>query len=360
MKKKMFWLYFFSVLMSVAFIYKPYGETWSVSTIAGLERDSKIIDGQGDKAHFTWSTGNCTIDANDNLYVIDKNCLRKVDAAEKVTSLYGEGAADENKNDLKLPLLPGKAGICIDKDKNLYVSSETEHAIYKISPDGKSEIFAGQDDGTQKKLDGPRLEAGFNTPTAICFDKAGNMYVADTYNYSVRKISTDGKVTTIAGTGKLGIYMKGFSEASNDFKLKEFRAIAVDSKGNVYIPQTHIGTCIVKISPAGEVNTFAGDVNVPVYSGTAYDGNGADARFLAIQSLAIDKDDNLIVGEGERLRKITAAAVVTTLAGKEGYVDWADGVGAKARFENINGISINSKGNILVTDKYCIRKITRL
>jgi sugar lactone lactonase YvrE len=357
MNKKMLALYFLSVLLSLAFTNKPYGETWSVSTIAGMEIDSKIIDGQGQKAHFTWSTGNCTIDANDNLYVIDKNCLRKVDASGNVTSLYGEGAADENSNDLKLPPLPGKAGICIDKDNNLYVSNETTHTIYKISTNGKSEIFAGQDDISQGNKDGDRLKASFNTPTAICFDKAGNMYVADTYNYSVRKISTDGEITTIASPGKLGIYMKGFSADSKDFKLKEFRAIAVDSKGNVYIPQTHIGTCIVKISPDGEVSIFAGDANVPTYSGTAYDGTGAAARFLGIQTLAMDKDDNLIVGEEARVRKITPAALVTTLAGKEGGYDWADGIGAKARFYSINGISINSKGNILVSDKYCIRKM---
>lgn len=359
MKKKIFVLPLFVVLLFLAFTNKPYGEAWKVSTIAGLELDGKIIDGQGQKAHFTWSTGNTAIDANDNLYIIDKNCLRRVDAAAKVTSLLGEGAMDENSNDLKLSPLPGNSGICIDKENNLYVSNETGHIIYKINPDGKSEIFAGQDNRIQGNNDGNKLEAGFNTPTAICFDDAGNMYVADTYNYSVRKISTDGKVTTIITAARSGIYMKGFSADNKDLKLKEFRAIAVDSKGNVYIPQTHIGNAVVKISPAGETSIFAGNVNEPTYSGTAYDGVGAAAKFLPIQTLAIDNDDNLIVGEGGRVRKITPDAVVTTLAGKEGVTDWADGIGAKARFNSINGISINSKGDILVSDKYCIRKLVK-
>ena len=94
------------------------------------------------------------------------------------------------------------------------------------------------------------------------------------------------------------------------------------------------------------------------FSAGLSDGQGPTARFNAPLGLAIDKDDNLIIGEKTRVRKATPAGVVTTLAGNE-TADWRDAAGTKAMFRSINGLSIDSKGNILASDQYCIRKLSR-
>ncbi|MBL7748011.1 MAG: hypothetical protein JNM19_11320 [Chitinophagaceae bacterium] len=356
MKKVTPLLFIISIVIISAFTKRepPVAEAWNVLTIAGWEENGNSIDGKGTKASFTWQVNNSAIDANDNLFVIDQISLRKVDAETNVTTLFGIAVYNTEGNQVPVEPLPGKDGICADKDGNLYVSSTSSHMIYLIKPDKSFTPFAG-DDGYKGRDDGDRLQAGFNGPTALCMDKAGNIYVADSYNSLVRKISAAGKVTTIAGNGQIGDFKTGTGKAA---QFLEFRAIAVDSKGNIYIPQNGRGSCIAKISPAGVVTNFVGDIDALTPTGTNHDGTGKAARFVRIQALAIDKDDNLIIGEKTRVRKATPAGVVTTLAGNE-TADWRDAAGTKAMFRSINGLSIDSKGNILASDQYCIRKLSR-
>jgi sugar lactone lactonase YvrE len=340
--------------LSFTTINKPPAEIWTVTTIAGWEEDGKTIDGKGDKAHFSARVNASAIDANDNLYVLDELCLRKMDTETIVTTLFGVGATDADYNNINVPQLPGWNGLCIDKEGNWYVSSDNDHTIYKISPDKKITLFAGEE-GYKGKDDGNKLEAGFYGPKSLCMDKAGNMYVADAYNGMVRKISAEGKVTTMAGNGITGDFKPGLGKAA---QFRQVFDIAVDSKGNVYVAQNGgRGNCIAKISPAGAVSNFVGDYNELRPSGNN-DGTGKAARFMEIHALAIDAADNLIIGEKTRVRKATPAGVVTTLAGNETQ-DWRDAAGAKAMFRGINGLSIDSKGNLLVSDWFCIRKMSK-
>jgi hypothetical protein len=335
---------------------KAPAETWNVTTIAGWEEDGKIIDGKGPNAHFSSKVNASAIDANDNLYVLDEICLRKVDAETNVTTLFGVGATDEKYYNINVPELPGwpGSGLCMDKEGNYYVSSNNQHAIYKISPDKKVSLFAGAE-GYKGKDDGPRLEAEFYSPSGLCIDKAGNMYVADTYNGMVRKVSVDGKVTTLAGNGKTSDFKPGLSR---DAQFGEVRHIAVDSKGNVFVAQNgQRGSCVAKINPQGVVSNFVGDFDGLRPAGDN-NGTGKAAKFMRINALAIDASDNLIIGENTRVRKATPAGVVTTLAGNERQ-DWRDAVGTKAMFRGIYGLSIDSKGNILVSDWFCIRKMSK-
>ena len=354
-KNRILSIMFFTIIIT-AFSKKQNtaAEIWNVTTIAGYSDKNSTIDGKGLQACFTWETGKSAIDADDNLYVIDQVCLRKVDKETNVTTLFGMGASDADGNNLDIKEMSGKAGICMDKDNNLYLSNNNNHMIYRVKADKTVEPFAG-DDGYKGKDDGDRLQAGFNGPTALCMDKAGNMYVADTYNSSIRKISATGKVTTIAGNGQIGDFKTGTGKAA---QFLEFRAIAVDSKGNIYIPQNGRGSCVAKISPAGVVTSFVGDIDALTPSGTNHDATGKAARFMRINALAVDGDDNLIIAENTRVRKATVAGVVTTLAGSE-EENWRDAVGAKARFNKANGLSIDSKGNIYVSDQFCIRKMTK-
>ncbi|MBK7290516.1 MAG: SMP-30/gluconolactonase/LRE family protein [Chitinophagaceae bacterium] len=328
-------------------------QTWKVTTIAGSDEGNRVMDGQGNKAQFA-KPSYSAIDANNNLYLIDETCVRKVDTAGNVISLFGMGAEDQNHSRINIPESPGQDGIWVTKSGNLYVSSGRSHAVYKITPDKKVELFAGEE-GFKGKEDGNRMQASFYNPTALCMDKAGNMYIADAYNGMVRKLDVNGNVKTMAGNGNTSDFKPGLSR---DAQFGQVRAIAVDSKGNVYVAVNGgRGNCVAKINPQGVVSSFVGDYDGLRPPGTN-DGTGKTARFMRINALAIDKDDNLIIGENTRVRKATPSGVVTTLAGNE-TEDFRDAIGSKAMFRIIRGLSIDSNGNILVSDGTCIRKMEK-
>ncbi len=334
---------------------QPMPEAYMVTTIAGYSDDGMLRDGPGNKSGFGKAVGRSATDAEGNVYVLDNNSLRKISPDGTVTTLLGEYVYDLSGNPLQLPKLGYADAVCVDGAGNIYISSGNTHSIKKIV-DGKTlEHYAGTE-GYSGTDDGEAPKAEFYNPQGICMDKAGNIYVADAFNYRVRKISADGKtVTTLAGKGEVDAFNAGTGKAAG---FREFRSIVVDSKGNVFITQDNspTGSAIIKITTAGVVSIFAGALNrVP---GEGKDGVGKAADFLRINALAIDAEDNIYAGENYRVRKITPAGVVTIIAGAN-EPQWRDAAGAKARFGMINGLSADSKGNIYVGDLYCVRKISK-
>ena len=329
-------------------------ETWMVTTFAGYSDNGISKDGKGTDAAFSSAVKRSAVDAAGNLYVFDQANLRKIDTDGNVSTLFGNSVVNPDGTNLNVPSLKGASGICIDKLGTIYLSSGGNNMIYKVKPDMTVENYAG-DDGYKGSDDGAAIGAGFYNPQGLCIDKAGNIYVADTYNYKVRKISADGKtVTTLAGKGVYEDFKPGTGKAA---VFSEFWCVAVDSKGNVYVPiNASRGTAIAKITPAGVVTSFAGDVNE--LSGEGNDGTGKAARFFRINAIAVDNEDNIIIGENYRVRKATPSGVVTTLAGIN-EAQWRDAVGPKARFGMINGLSVDNKGNIFVSDSYCVRKMVK-
>jgi len=200
---------------------------------------------------------------------------------------------------------------------------------------------------------GPETQAIFNYPGAIAVDGAGNVYVADTYNYTVRKITPAGVVTTLAGLADNDGSTDGIG---CDARFSYLFGIAVDGAGNVYV--TDSSNTIRKITPAGAVTTLAG---TPDVHGSA-DGTGSAAQFWQPWGIAVDSASNVYVADqaNNTIRKITPAGVVTTIAGAAGVIGSADGSGNAARFNAPAGIAVDSAGNLYVADTYnrTIRKIT--
>jgi sugar lactone lactonase YvrE len=196
--------------------------------------------------------------------------------------------------------------------------------------------------------------ARFNHPVGVAADNAGNVYVADTENSTIRLIAADGYVSTVAGlAGSHG-------SADGDVAHAQFygpQGIATDSVGDLYLADTANGT-IRKVTLAGTVSTLAG---VPgVFN--SFDGTGANAQFYHPEAVAADAGGNLYVADtwNHTIRKVTPAGVVSTLAGLAGNSGSVDGTNSKARFNRPSGIAVDSATNVYVADmlNHTIRKIT--
>jgi sugar lactone lactonase YvrE len=237
--------------------------------------------------------------------------------------------------------------VAVDTNGNVYVADSENNRIRKISASGNVTTLAGS--GISGSADGRGTAASFANPLGLAVDGSGNVYVADSVCL-IRKISASGNVTTLAGSPETG-YADGKGTAA---KFGYIGELAVDKGGNVYAADFE-NQRIRKISASGNVTTLAGSGE----QGYA-DGQGTAASFDTPWGLAVDGSGNVYVADvgNQRIRKISASGNVTTLAGS-GEQGYADGQGAVAAFSRPLGLAVDGSGNVYVTEgNERIRKIS--
>ena len=199
-----------------------------VTTLAGSS--SGDADGTGTAARFNLPNS-VAVDSSGNVYVADfnNNRIRKIDSAGVVTTLAGStsGYMDGTGTAAKFS---GPSGVAVDSSGNVYVADYNNHRIRKIDPTGVVTTFAGSSSGY---MDGTGTAAQFNNPRGVAVDSSGNLYVADYNNNRIRKIDPAGVVTTFAGSSSG--YMDGALAAA---KFDRPNGVAVDSSGHVYVADT--------------------------------------------------------------------------------------------------------------------------
>ena len=331
--------------------------TGEVTTVAGSAGQTGSVDGVRSDARFSDLRG-LALDRSGNLYVADNGAstLRKVTPQGVVTTLAGlagsSGWQDGRGNAARFD---GPNGVVLDGEGNVYVTDQDNNTLRKVTPDGDVTTLAGQAGGGWGSQDGTGPEAQFGSPSGVAVDHQGNTYVADTDNNSIRKITSAGEVTTLAGS-------TDGSSGSTDGTGTSARfyspvAVAVDHDGNVYVADNDNST-IRKITSAGEVTTLAGSAG---QTGSA-DGAGTAAQFYWPNGVAVDGTGIVYVADtyNHTIRKVTPAGVVTTLAGLAGEAGNGDGAGSLARFSHPTGVAVDRAGNVYVTDTdyATIRKVT--
>lgn len=287
-------------------------------------------------------------------------------------------------------------GLDVDDEGNIYVADAGNHSIRKITPTGEVSTLAGN--GSAGYVDGPAAEARFNTPFDVAIDNDKNIYVADTWNAKLRKITPDGVVSTITGVGNIvgiaidkrnnSIYVSSLTggavykvESNGNLStviegLTWIGGIAIDAKGILYVVE--IGRSVIQMLDLKSVSGSAGNpvviAGIPNELGLV-DGAGTKAKFDRPWGIAVDFTNNNLLVAGDsgpyggtwnggansnqciRLIKYDSWQVSTfTGNGERGNVN---GTTSEARFNNPTGVAVDKSGNIYVVDagNQCIRKI---
>jgi hypothetical protein len=345
--------------------YEPY----TITTIAGNGSSAGSHDGTNSAARFNWPVG-VAADRAGNLYVTEWNnhTIRKVTPMGTnwvVTTLAGKAGSPGNADGTNTAArFSYPVGIVIDSAGKLYVSDVGNATIRKVMPVGTNWVvttLAGKA-GSAGSVDGTNDTARFDRTWYISVDHAGNVYVAEWRNHTIRKVApvgTNWVVTTLAGrTGSSGS-VDGTNGAA---RFNGPISVAVDNAGNLYVGDLFNHT-IRKVTPMGTnwlVTTLAGKAGS---SGSA-DGTNSAARFNRPGHVEVDEAGNLYVADfmNDTIRKVTPAGtnwVVTTLAGKSGSPGTVDGAGSDARFHfydpnagGAGGLAVDSEGTLYAAEWY--------
>jgi serine/threonine protein kinase, bacterial len=289
-----------------------------------------------------------------NIPPISAVLAKKVLNEAVVSTIAGSGSYGCNDDTCLNASFHAPVGIAADASGNIFVSDMYNNKIRKITPAGVVMTIAGS--GRYGAGDGMGENASFDHPHGIALDAQGNIFVADYNNHAIRKITPTGFVTTIAGTGERGCKDGAATEASFDCPMD----ITIDKKGNLYVADT-FNNKIRKITPTGVVTTIAGGGGRGYKGSGNVDDTGASASFNNPQGVTIDANGNLFVNDtySNRIRKIEPTGVVTTIAGS-GYPSKSDGTGKSSGFDHPHGIAVSASGDLFVADynNHTIRKIT--
>lgn len=301
-------------------------------------------------------------DTNGNLYISDSdnNRVRKVSLAGVITTIAGNGQYGYSGNGglATSAALSYPQSIALDGAGNMYIADSDNQVIRKVSTAGIISTIGGNGLGYSGD-GGAATNAEMEYPEGIALDPAGNLYIADSSNNRIRKVSAPGIITTIAGTNTSGY--SGDGGRASLAQLSNPAGVALDAVGNLYVADS--GNYVIrKISPAGTITTVAG-TGTEGYSG---DGSTATAAtFSYLRGITSDLAGNLYVADtyNQRIRKIAVGGIVTTVAGNgsSGY-SGDSGMATSAQLSYPSGVALDTLGNLYIADSnnFVVRKVSTL
>ncbi len=296
------------------------------------------------------------VDAANDYFIVERQDarIRMVDAAKaNIVTVVGNGSLGFKGDGAaaNAAILNQPTGIALDSSGNLYIADSENFRIREATNHGGANpisTIAGNGGVSYSGDGGQATKAQLNSPLAVAADSSGNLYVADTANNVVRKVTAAGAISTLAGNGAVG--SGGDGAAATSAQLNAPQGVAVDSSGNVYISDTG-NARVRKVSSAGAISTVAGNGN----AGNAGDGSAATGAQLNLPvGLAVDSAGNLFIADygNNRVRKVAASSgTISTVAGNgvQGY----GGDGHAATSAALNGpqsVAVDANGNLYIAD----------
>ena len=244
----------------------------------------------------------------------------------------------------------GTTDVALDASGNMYISDggvycsgPGGHTVRKVDPDGTITTVAGSGGSDFSGDGGPATKAQLNLPLAVTVDREGNLYIADAYNYRIRKVDKEGIITTIAGTGEEGYSGDGVPATSAKFAF--LSGLVFDDRGNLYVADE---LSVRKIDPSGTITTVAGTGRGGHFSG---DGGPATEAKLTAADVALDSKGNLYIADGDnhRVRKVDKDGIIHTVAGSGKKGNSGDGGPAtKAALNEPSSIDFDGEGNLYI------------
>jgi hypothetical protein len=299
------------------------------------------------------------VDAVGNLFIADGNCIRKVTAdgvistvaGSRIPGFSGDGGLAASAK------LSSPQGVAVDTVGNLFIADSANCRVRKVTPTGVISTVAGGGTWGFRGDGGPATSAQLDHPYGVAVDAAGNLFIADTDNNRIRKVTPAGMISTVAGNGFGG--RGGDGHPATSAELYSPSSVAVDAAGNLFIADT--GNHLVrKVTPGGVINTIAGNG----FAGFDGDGGPATSATLCLPAgVAVDTAGNLFVADdcNSRIRKVTPAGVISTVAGNGDPGFSGDGGPAtSAKISNPWGVVLDTAGNLFIADTWNnrIRKVT--
>jgi sugar lactone lactonase YvrE len=338
-----------------------------ITTVAGNGTAGYSGDGgRATAAELNYPT-DVAVDASGNFYIEDafNGRIRKVNTNGIISTVAGNGNfgfSGDGGPATSAALANPQGGVAVDASGNLFIGDTYDEHIRKVSTNGIITSVLGDGEGGYSGDGGPATNATLDSPTGLAMDTAGNLFIVDTSNERVRKVDTNGIITTVAGNGGSG-FIGSFSgdegPATNAALNDPSGGVAVDGFGNVFIADTS-NSRIRKVSTNGVITTAAGNGS----SGYAGDGRAATNTSLNYPwGVAVDNLGDVFIADtgNYRIREVTTNGIITTIAGNGPYGYSGDGGRAtSAELASPQAVAVDSSGNLFIADTYNnrIRKVT--
>jgi uncharacterized protein (TIGR03437 family) len=301
------------------------------------------------------------VDMAGNVYIADRSNqrIRKVTVDGTITTVAGNGAVgfSGDGGPATRASLNNPIGLAVDASGNLYIADTYNHRIRKISPDGAITTVAGSGVASYSGDGGAATAAGLNKPIGVAVDAAGSLYIVDADNARIRKVPRGGIITTVAGNGIAGYSGDGGPAVSASLYYPP--AVAADPSGSLYIADEY-NHRIRRVSPIGIITTVAGN-GTAAFSGDG--GPAADASFNSPHGVALDAAGDVYVTDSasRRIRRFIEGGTISSIAGNGLFKTPTDGVPGTASFLSTPaGIGLDRAGNLYIADlrNQRIRKLT--